>query len=83
MGLELFDEKPDMQQFECIKELNSGLVNCWERDLSINKGNLSADVKNDIIRVAEIIGYDRLGNYINNYGNSTAIRNYYIANILK
>ena len=83
MGLELFDEKPDMQQFECIKELNSGLVNCWERNLSINKGNLSADVKNDIIRVAEIIGYDRLGNYINNYGNSTAIRNYYIANILK
>lgn len=83
MGLELFDEKPDMKQFECIKELNSGLVNCWERDLSINKGNLSADVKNDIIRVAEIIGYDRLGNYINNYGNSTAIRNYYIANILK
>ena len=44
-GLELFDEKLSNKQFEYLKKLNNGLVNCWNMEYSGSNKNLSDNTK--------------------------------------
>lgn len=77
MGLELFDKKPTAKQFECLKELNNGLVNCWDIEYADSHKNLSEDTRKDIKKVCDLIGSETLQRYINKYENSDLLY-YYI-----
>ena len=75
MGLELFKEKPTEKQFECIRELNQGLVNIWNIEFN-DSGTLSAETSEKIKSVIDIIGLDCLGNYMNRYEKSSKLYKY-------
>ena len=78
MGLELFEEMPTDKQFECIRELNGGLVNLWSIEFAENDGTLSAETRQDIQRIADTIGAECLANYMICYEKANGLRKYIV-----
>ena len=76
MGLELFEKMPTGEQFECIRELNGGLVNLWSIEFTENDGTLSAETKQDIQRISDTIGAECLANYMLRYEKAGKLRKY-------
>ena len=71
----MFDEKPSNKQFEYLKKLNNGLVNCWNMEYSGSNKNLSDNTKN-IKQICDIVGTEMLLNYINKYENANLLYKY-------
>lgn len=81
MGLELFSEKPTEDQFDCIRELNNGLVNTWNIKYLKSGSKLSADTLADIKRVVGIIGAECLDKYMKRYEKANELRKVIIRKI--
>ena len=60
----MFEEMPTDKQFECIRELNGGLVNLWSIEFAENDGTLSAETRQDIQRIADTIGAECLALFL-------------------
>lgn len=76
MGLELFSEKPTKKQFNCIRELNNGLINTWNIEYLECGKKLSAETLADIKRIVDIIGAECLDSYMKRYENTNELRKY-------
>lgn len=76
MGLELFNDKPTIEQFNCLKELNNGLVNTWNMEYSDSNKNLTEDTKKNIKQICDLIGTEILLSYINKYENVQLLYKY-------
>lgn len=66
MGLDLFESRPTLEQFECLRDLNGGLVSDWILELNQNNGILSEKTAQDVKRKAELLGSVFVG-YIESY----------------
>ena len=78
MGLELFEEKPTDEQFECIRELHGGLVNIWNIEFTENSETLSEEIKQDIQRITDKIGVECLVKYMQDYEKADKLRKYIV-----
>lgn len=64
-GLEIFQSQPTVEQFHCIRMLNTKLIGKWIHDFTINKNtNISLESKKEIEEIIKIIGRDEFVNYL-------------------
>ena len=64
-GLEVFQFQPTVEQFHCIRMLNTKLIGKWIYDFTINKNkNISLESKKEIEEIIKIIGRDEFVNYL-------------------
>ena len=82
MGLEFFSSKPSVSQFECIRELNNGLINTWNIEYIEFSGRLSPETTADIKRIVDIIGAECLIDYMNRYEKANKLRKYIIRHFI-
>lgn len=81
MGLELFSEKPTIEQFECVRELNNGLINIWNIEYLECDKKLSSETLADVRRIVDIIGETYLNKYMLRYEKTDELRKYIIRKI--
>lgn len=82
MGLELFSKKPTAKQFDCIRELNNGLISTWNIEYINCEKELSADTLADVKRIVDIIGAECLTEYMKSHEKANELRKH-ITNIIR